>query len=72
MFVLLFITVASKNKITIDQVSVILLGVVYIGFGFNYMIEARLAEQWIVLDDPCVCLYLGIGFRSIFCRFQAG
>ena len=45
MFVLLFITVASKNKITIDQVSVILLGVIYIGFGFNYMIEARLAEH---------------------------
>ncbi|MDR6552783.1 phosphatidate cytidylyltransferase [Paenibacillus qinlingensis] len=57
MFVLLFITVASKNKITIDQVSVILLGVVYIGFGFNYMIEARLAENglfWTIMVFVCI------------------
>ncbi|SDM98810.1 phosphatidate cytidylyltransferase [Paenibacillus sp. yr247] len=57
MFVLLFITVASKNKITIDQVSVILLGVVYIGFGFYYMIAARLADHglfWTILVFVCI------------------
>lgn len=57
MFVLLFITVASKNAITIDQVSVILLGVVYIGFGFYYMIAARLDEHglfWSILVFVCI------------------
>lgn len=57
MFILLFVTVASKNKITIDQVSVILLGVVYIGFGFNYMIEARLADNglfWTIMVFICI------------------
>ncbi|MGG1520148.1 phosphatidate cytidylyltransferase [Paenibacillus oryzisoli] len=57
MFLLLFITVASKNKITIDQVSVILLGVVYIGLGFNYMIAARLGEHglfWTFLIFVCI------------------
>ncbi|OPH61964.1 phosphatidate cytidylyltransferase [Paenibacillus ferrarius] len=57
MFLLLFITVASKNKITIDQVSVILLGVVYIGFGFYYMIAARLGEHglfWTILVFVCI------------------
>ncbi|NOV03133.1 phosphatidate cytidylyltransferase [Paenibacillus planticolens] len=57
MFLLLFITVASKNKITIDQVSVILLGVVYIAFGFYYMIAARLAEHglfWTILVFVCI------------------
>jgi phosphatidate cytidylyltransferase len=57
MFVLLFITVASKNMITIDQVSVILLGVVYIAIGFYYMIAARLAEHglfWTILVFVCI------------------
>ena len=57
MFLLLFITVASKNKITIDQVSVIFLGVIYIGFGFNYMIVARLAENglfWTIMVFICI------------------
>jgi phosphatidate cytidylyltransferase len=57
MFVLLFNTVASKNTITIDQVSVILLGVIYIGFGFYYMIAARLAENglfWSIVVFVCI------------------
>ncbi|OCT13783.1 phosphatidate cytidylyltransferase [Paenibacillus pectinilyticus] len=57
MFIVLFITVASKNKITIDQVSVILLGVIYLGFGFNYMIESRLAENglfWTIMIFVCI------------------
>lgn len=57
MFVLLFITVASKNTITIDQISVILLGAVYIGLGFHYMISARMPENglfWAVLVFVCI------------------
>ncbi|UJF35375.1 phosphatidate cytidylyltransferase [Paenibacillus hexagrammi] len=57
MFVLLFITVASKNSITIDQVSIILLGAVYIGLGFHYMITTRLPENglfWTVLVFVCI------------------
>ncbi|MEW9697686.1 phosphatidate cytidylyltransferase [Paenibacillus sp. SI8] len=57
MFVLLFITVASKNKITIDQVSIILLGAIYIGLGFNYMITARLADHglfWSIVVFVCI------------------
>jgi phosphatidate cytidylyltransferase len=57
MFVLLFITVASKNKITIDQVSIILLGVIYIGLGFYYMINARMADHglfWTIVVFVCI------------------
>jgi phosphatidate cytidylyltransferase len=57
MFVLLFITVASKNTIIIDQVSVTLLGVIYIGFGFNYMIASRLMEHglfWSIVVFVCI------------------
>jgi phosphatidate cytidylyltransferase len=57
MFVLLSITVATKNAITIDQVSVILLGALYIGFGFHYMIATRIPEQglfWAILIFVCI------------------
>ncbi|MBD0380322.1 phosphatidate cytidylyltransferase [Paenibacillus sedimenti] len=57
MFVLLFITVASKNSITIDQVSIILLGAIYIGMGFHYMISTRMPEHglfWTVLVFVCI------------------
>jgi phosphatidate cytidylyltransferase len=57
MFILLFITVTSKNAITIDQVSVLLLGVVYIGLGFHYMISTRIPEHglfWTILIFVCI------------------
>lgn len=57
MFILLVITVISKNSIIIDQVSVILLGVMYIGIGFHYMIAARIPEDglfWTVLIFVCI------------------
>ncbi|NHN28347.1 phosphatidate cytidylyltransferase [Paenibacillus agricola] len=58
LFILLFITVISKNKVTIDQVSVLFLGVVYIGLGFHYMIETRMIEQgglfWTLLIFFCI------------------
>lgn len=40
-FILLFLTVLSKNKFTIEQAGVLFLGVFYIGFGFLTFIEAR-------------------------------
>jgi len=45
MFVLLALTVISKNRFTIDQAAVIALGAVYIGFGFHFMISTRLLES---------------------------
>jgi len=57
MFVLLFITVASKNKITIDQVALILLGAIYIGLGFYYMISTRIPDHglyWTILIFVCI------------------
>ncbi|MCR8642156.1 phosphatidate cytidylyltransferase [Paenibacillus sp. N1-5-1-14] len=44
MFILLTITVTSKNKFVIDQAAAVFLGAVYIGFGFHYMISTRLLE----------------------------
>ncbi|WNR46678.1 phosphatidate cytidylyltransferase [Paenibacillus roseipurpureus] len=57
MFLLFFVTVSSKNKVTIDQIAVILLGAIYIGFGFNYMIEARLSPHglfWTIMIFVCI------------------
>ncbi|NEW05581.1 phosphatidate cytidylyltransferase [Paenibacillus sp. SYP-B3998] len=57
MFSMLFVTVASKNKITIDQVSILLLGAIYIGLGFYYMISTRLPDHglfWTILVFVCI------------------
>jgi phosphatidate cytidylyltransferase len=58
LFILLSITVISKNKVTIDQISALFLGVVYIGLGFHYMIETRMIEQgglfWTLLIFFCI------------------
>jgi phosphatidate cytidylyltransferase len=57
MFVLLSITVASKNAITIDQISILLLGIVYMGLGFHYMISTRMPEHglfWTILIFVCI------------------
>ncbi|GIQ68608.1 phosphatidate cytidylyltransferase [Xylanibacillus composti] len=40
--VMLFITVATKNRETIDHAALGFLGVLYIGFGFHYMMVTRL------------------------------
>lgn len=40
-FLLLMITVISKNKFTFDEVGFIILSSVYIGFGFHYLISTR-------------------------------
>jgi phosphatidate cytidylyltransferase len=57
MFVLLAITVFTGNKVAIDQAAVLLLGVVYLGFGFHYMIATRLIENgifWTLFVFSCI------------------
>lgn len=41
MFVLLSATVFSKNRVQLEHASVLLLGAIYIGFGFHYMAVTR-------------------------------
>jgi phosphatidate cytidylyltransferase len=42
LFILMCMTVLSKNKVTIDHICSIFLGMIYIGIGCHYMIEARM------------------------------
>lgn len=58
LFVLLAITVTSKNQITIDQMAMFFIGMVYVGIGFHYMIETRLMDNnglfWTLLIFICI------------------
>lgn len=57
MFLLLTVTVLSKNKVTIDQAAMYVLGVIYLGFGFHYMIATRMMEDgrfWTLLVFVCI------------------
>lgn len=59
MFLLLSITVITKNRIDIDRVAVIFLGAVYIGMGFQAMIDARFTADehglfWTLLLFGCI------------------
>jgi phosphatidate cytidylyltransferase len=57
MFVLLFITVSSKNAITIDKITVLWLGAVYIGMGFHYMLSIRIPDHglfWSIFIFVCI------------------
>jgi phosphatidate cytidylyltransferase len=56
-FGLLAVTVFTKNRIPIDQAALLFLGVVYLGFGFHYMIETRLPEHglfWTLFVFVCI------------------
>jgi phosphatidate cytidylyltransferase len=44
LLVLFTITVLSKNKVTIDHAALIFIGIVYLGFGFHYMVITRWLE----------------------------
>jgi phosphatidate cytidylyltransferase len=44
MFLVLTITVLTKNKMTIDGAALVLLGALYVGYGFHAMFEVRNAE----------------------------
>ncbi|GGG12121.1 phosphatidate cytidylyltransferase [Paenibacillus abyssi] len=50
MFLLLSITVLSKNKITIDHAASLLIGAVYIGFGFSAMMTVRALDPYGLLS----------------------
>jgi phosphatidate cytidylyltransferase len=55
LFILLCMTVLSKNKVTIDHIAVIFLGIIYIGIGFHYMIETRtIGLFWTFLIFLCI------------------
>lgn len=58
LFVLLSVTVISKNKFTIDQAAPVFIGVLYLGFGFHYMIDTRWLEPhglyWALLVFFCI------------------
>lgn len=45
LFILMLITVFSKNKTTMQSIALIFVGVVYISFGFHYMNVTRLMED---------------------------
>jgi phosphatidate cytidylyltransferase len=57
--VLLAITVLTRNKATLDGASLLLMGAVYIGFGFSAMIEVRDAE-------PNGLFWTALAFGSIW------
>jgi len=57
LFILLCATVVSKNKVTIDHIAPMFLGMVYIGIGFHYMIETRMLDNglfWTLLIFICI------------------
>lgn len=57
-FLLLAATVVSKNRLTIDQAALVIAGVLYMGFGFHYMVSTRLLEAdglfWTLLVFFCI------------------
>ncbi len=56
-FILLLFTVLSKNKFNIDKVALLLIGVIYLGLGFHYLIYTRLMDNglyWTLLILGCV------------------
>lgn len=57
-FLLLAITVITKNKTTIDGAALMLLGGLYVGYGFSAMIEVRAIEEhglfWTFLSFGCI------------------
>lgn len=58
LFVLLSVTVLSKNKFPIDQAAIVFIGVLYLGFGFHYMVYTRWLEPhglyWALLVFFCI------------------
>jgi phosphatidate cytidylyltransferase len=57
MLIFLTITVITKNKVTLDQAALLLIGIVYLGFGFHYMMDTRLISHglfWTLLVLICI------------------
>lgn len=57
-FLLLAITVVSKNQFTIDGAALMLLGSIYVGYGFSAMIDVRAMDAhglfWSFLSFGCI------------------
>ncbi|WP_058303965.1 phosphatidate cytidylyltransferase [Gorillibacterium timonense] len=45
LFLLLSVTVFTKNRTTVDQAAYLFLGAAYLGIGYRYMIETRLTGE---------------------------
>lgn len=58
MLLLLIVTVISKNKIHIKHVAIVLMGIIYIGFGFHDMMTIRIdyGLMWSTLIFGCTIL----------------
>lgn len=58
MFLLLAVTVLGKNRFTIDGAALMLLGALYVGYGFSAMIEVRSMSDnglfWSFLAFGCI------------------
>lgn len=58
LFIMLSITVLAKNRITIDHIGLLFAGVLYMGFGFHYIIATRWLDQqglfWTLLVLLCI------------------
>jgi phosphatidate cytidylyltransferase len=58
LFLLFSVTVLTKNRITIDQIAYVFAGIIYMGFGFYYMIVTRLMENdglyWTLFIFVCI------------------
>jgi phosphatidate cytidylyltransferase len=59
MFLLFTITVTTKNRVHIDQIALLFIGIIYIGLGFYYMNYTRLADPehgvfWTILVFACI------------------
>lgn len=58
LFLLLSVTVVSKNRLTIDHIALLFMGIIYMGAGFHYMIATRWMEPnglfWTLLIFLCI------------------
>lgn len=45
----LLISVITKNRVTFEHIGFYLLGILYVGFGFSYMLETRLMNEGLYL-----------------------
>lgn len=51
MLLFLTITVLSKNKVDLDRVALLFIGMVYVGFGFGHMITTRAMDDGLFLTS---------------------
>ncbi|MCV3295772.1 MAG: phosphatidate cytidylyltransferase [Oenococcus sp.] len=66
-FLLLLTTVLSNNKLSFDDAGALSLGVLYIGFGFHFFLQAR-AENWMAFVFGLIIVWLTDSFAYIIGR----